>query len=93
MALGPKGHDRYRNPYTQQMTPALYRVRAPFFWRNVAGLIVFSAIPAAVYGFTYYKMTADEFDDIPIPPISDEELKKLKVEYEASKAAAAAENK
>jgi len=27
-------------------------------------------------------MTDDDFGDIPIPPISDEELKKLQSEYE-----------
>ncbi|EDK47398.1 conserved hypothetical protein [Lodderomyces elongisporus NRRL YB-4239] len=67
------------------MTPALYRVRQPFFWRNTISLFVIGSIPLAAYWYTFTKMTEDEFSDIPIPPISDEELTKLKKEYEAGK--------
>ncbi|KAK6458471.1 cytochrome oxidase assembly protein 3, mitochondrial, partial [Scheffersomyces xylosifermentans] len=67
------------------MTPALYRVRAPFFWRNMIGLALCSSIPLGVYGYTWYILNKDEFSDIPIPPISDSELAKLKKEYEESK--------
>ena len=80
-----KGHDRYRDPRTHQITPALYRVRAPFFWRNTIGLFVVGSIPLAVYWYAFTKIGEDDFSDIPIPPISDEELKKLKLEYENKK--------
>lgn len=63
------------------MTPALYRVRAPFFWRNMAGLLVFTGIPLGVYAYTWKQLSDDDFSDIPIPPISDSELAKLKEEY------------
>ena len=81
-----KGHDRYRDPRTHQMTPALYRVRAPYFKRNMLGLLVFSALPLGVYYYTFTTLSHDEFADIPIPPVSDDELAKLKKEY-ASNAA------
>ena len=80
-----KGHDRYRDPKTHQITPALYRVRAPFFWRNTIALFAVSSIPLAVYLYTFKKMGDDDLGDIPIPPISDEELQKLKLEYENQK--------
>ncbi|ODV82066.1 cytochrome oxidase assembly protein 3, mitochondrial [Suhomyces tanzawaensis NRRL Y-17324] len=81
----PKGHDRYRDPVTHQMTPALYRVRKPYFWKNMLGLAVFSAIPLTVYYFTFKTLSEDEFSDIPIPPIADDELAKLKKQYEQSR--------
>lgn len=64
------------------MTPALYRVRAPFFKKNMIGLAVFTAIPLAVYAYTWNMLSQDEFSDIPIPPLSDSEIEKLKKEYE-----------
>lgn len=67
------------------MTPALYRVRKPFFWRNVIGLGLVGVIPLAVYGYTWVTIAKDDFSDIPIPPISDSDLTKLKSEYEARK--------
>ncbi|KAG5417947.1 COA3 [Candida metapsilosis] len=82
----PKGHDRYRDPVTHQITPALYRVRQPFFWRNTIAFFIVGAIPLGVYFYTFRKMTDDDFADIPIPPISDEELKKLQSEYEGKNA-------
>lgn len=67
------------------MSPALLRVRAPFFWRNTIGLLLVTAIPAGVYYYTWQTLTKDEFGDIPIPPISDTELAKLRKEYEEKK--------
>ncbi|KAI5950171.1 COA3 [Candida jiufengensis] len=75
----------YRDPITHQITPALYRVRQPFFWRNTAGLFVIGGLPLLVYWYTFYKMTEDDFSDIPIPPISDEELSKLQKEFNEKK--------
>lgn len=63
------------------MSPALYRVRAPYFWRNFAGFLLVSAVPLGVYMYTWNMLSQDEFADIPIPPITDEELAKLKKEY------------
>lgn len=67
------------------MTPALLRVRAPYFWRNTIGLFLVGAIPLGVYGYTWNFLSQDELSDIPIPPISDEELAKLKKDYENKK--------
>lgn len=41
-----------------------------------------SAIPLGAYMYTWKMMTADDLGDIPVPPISDEELAKLKKQYE-----------
>ena len=67
------------------MSPALYRVRAPFFWKNTIGFFAVAAIPLGVYAYTWSKMSEDDFGDIPIPPISDAELAKLRKEYEEKK--------
>lgn len=67
------------------MTPALYRVRQPFFWKNFFGFFLVSSVPLGVYMYTWNMLSKDEFADIPIPPISDEELAKLKKEYEQNK--------
>ncbi|CAI5760377.1 unnamed protein product [Candida verbasci] len=81
----PKGQTRYYDPKTHQMTPALYRVRAPFFWRNTIALFLLGSVPVGIYYYTFHKIAEDDFADIPIPPISEEELKKLKLEYEQKK--------
>ncbi|WPK23689.1 hypothetical protein PUMCH_000931 [Australozyma saopauloensis] len=67
------------------MTPALYRVRKPFFWKNMLGLLVFGSIPVGVYMYTWNFLSKDDFGDIPIPPISDAELAELRKEYEHKK--------
>lgn len=41
-----------------------------------------AAVPLGVYMYTWRILTKDDFSDIPIPPISEEELSKLKKEYE-----------
>lgn len=43
--------------------------------------IVVGSIPLGVYAYTWLFLNKDEFGDIPIPPVSDEELAKLKKEY------------
>lgn len=70
------------------MTPALYRVRQPFFKKNMIGLAVFLAVPLAVYWYTWHTLSKDEFGDIPIPPLSDAEIEKLKKEYDSKQLAA-----
>lgn len=67
------------------MTPALLRLRAPFFAKNMIGLALATSIPLGVYFYTVDMLSKDEFSDIPIPPIADDELAKLKKEYEDKK--------
>ena len=69
------------------MTPAMIRARRPYFWKNAATFAVLSTITVSVYLYTYSFLGKDTFEDVPIPPITDEELKKLKQQYEAEKAA------
>jgi cytochrome c oxidase assembly factor 3 len=69
------------------MTPAMIRARRPYFWKNAATFAVLSTITVSVYFYTYSFLGKDTFDDIPIPPIDDAELQKLRKEYEAEKAA------
>lgn len=80
-----KGHGRYRDPKTFEMSPALLRVRAPYFVRNMIGLVIATSVPVGVYYYTFNMLSKDEFSDIPIPPIADDELAKLKKEYEDKK--------
>ncbi|QEL61771.1 hypothetical protein SBP28_003778 [Candidozyma auris] len=50
---------------------------------NLFALGIVGAIPLGVYAYTWRVLNQDDFADIPIPPISDEELAKLKKEYES----------
>ncbi|CAH6719659.1 cytochrome c oxidase assembly factor 3, mitochondrial [[Candida] jaroonii] len=81
----PKSHSKYRNQKTFEITPALYRVRSQYFNRNLIGFFAVTAIPLGVYLYTWKMLTTDDLSDIPIPPISDEELSKLKKEYSSKK--------
>lgn len=65
----------------------MIRARRPYFWKNAATFAVLSTITVSVYFYTYSFLGKDTFDDIPIPPIDDAELQKLRKEYEAEKAA------
>lgn len=47
------------------------------------GLVLVGSVPLGVYAYTWMVLNKDEFEDIPIPPISDEELSKLRKEYES----------
>lgn len=49
------------------------------------GLALATSIPLGVYFYTVDMLSKDEFSDIPIPPIADDELAKLKKEYEDKK--------
>lgn len=68
------------------MSPAMLRARRPYFWKNVAVFGALLCIPLAVYGYTYSFLHTDDFEDIPVPPLSDEEVKKLQKEYREEKA-------
>lgn len=69
------------------MTPAMIRARQPFFRRNMIGLGILLGVTGGVYAYTYNFLHKDnDFADVPIPPISEEELAQLKKEYEVLKA-------
>lgn len=67
------------------MTPALLRVRSPFVKKNILAFFIIGSVPVGIYAYTMLILRKDEFSDIPVPPVSDEELSKLKKEYEKSK--------
>lgn len=73
------------DPKTFRMTPAMMRARRPYFWKNAVGLVVVGVIPVGIYAYTWQMLHKDEFADVPIPPISEEELARLKQEYERSR--------
>lgn len=69
------------------MTPAMIRARQPFFRRNMIGLGLLLGVTGGVYFYTYNFLHRDnDFADVPVPPISEEELAQLKKEYEVLKA-------
>lgn len=68
----------------------MIRARRPYFWKNAATFAVLSTLTVSVYFYTYSFLGKDTFEDVPIPPMDEEELKKLRKEYEAEKAAKAA---
>ncbi|ODV60353.1 Coa3p ASCRUDRAFT_76351 [Ascoidea rubescens DSM 1968] len=76
---------KYLNHKTWRMTPSFIRARQPYFWKNFATFFILAAIPTSAYFYTYKFLGKDDLADIEIPPISEEDLKKLKAEYEAEK--------
>lgn len=66
------------------MTPAMIRARKPFFWKNAAAFVVLGSIATGIYFYTYSFLEKDDFSDVPVPPISDEELEQLRQEYHQS---------
>ncbi|CCE91767.1 Coa3p TDEL_0D01830 [Torulaspora delbrueckii] len=84
MVLDPS---RYQDTRTWKMTPAMIRARQPFFRRNMIGLGLLLGVTGGVYFYTYNFLHRDnDFADVPVPPISEEELAQLKKEYEVLKA-------
>jgi cytochrome c oxidase assembly factor 3 len=75
----------YYEPHTYRMSPALLRARQPYFVKNMIGLAILMAVPVGIYAYTYNFLNQDDFDDIPIPPLDDETIKKLQKEYEEEK--------
>ena len=83
MVLDPS---RYQDTRTWKMTPAMIRARQPFFRRNMIGLGLLLGVTGGVYFYTYNFLHRDnDFADVPVPPISEEELAQLKKEYEVLK--------
>ncbi|XBW37636.1 hypothetical protein QEN19_003218 [Hanseniaspora menglaensis] len=69
-----------------RMSNALLRAREPYWKKNV----LFGGILFAFFGgsllYTFKTiLSSDEFQDIPIPPIEEEDLKRLRAEYEEKK--------
>lgn len=65
----------------------MLRARKQYFWRNAATFTILGGLSLGIYLYTYRFLAMDEFEDIEIPPVSEEDLKKLKAEYEADKLA------
>lgn len=63
----------------------MLRARRPYFWKNLAVFTVLSSISFSVYMYTYSFLMQDDFGDIPIPPVSDEDLAKLQDDYKKGK--------
>lgn len=76
----------YHDPITGKMTPAMIRARRPFFKGNMIGLSLLVGVTGGIYYYTYNFLHKDnDFNDVPIPPLSEEQIKQLKEEYENKK--------
>lgn len=67
------------------MTPAALRARKPFFWKNIAMASGLFAMTAGIYFYSLHALVQDDFADIPVPPISEEELAKLRANRDAER--------
>lgn len=68
------------------MTPAALRARRPYFVKNMITALGLFALTGGIYLYTFKSIQRDDdFSDVPVPPISDENLDKLKREYEQEK--------
>ncbi|AGO12198.1 AaceriAEL163Cp [[Ashbya] aceris (nom. inval.)] len=83
---------RYQDPRTWKMTPAMLRARQPYVKGNLFGLVTLLGVAGGIYAYTYRALHKDDdFADVPIPPVSEEELRQLRQEYELHKKQRAAE--
>ncbi|CCC68831.1 hypothetical protein NCAS_0B07470 [Naumovozyma castellii] len=79
----PLERSPYQDPRTWKMTPAMIRARKPFFKGNMIGLAAFTGLSVGIYFYTYSFLHKDnDFSDVPIPPVSEEELAQLRKEFE-----------
>lgn len=67
------------------MTPAALRARKPFFWKNIIMASGLFALTAGIYAYSLHALIQDDFADVPVPPISEQELAKLRAERDAEK--------
>lgn len=70
---------QYRNP-NGTFTAAAIRARSPYAAKNAIvglGLLSFCGF---CYWWAYESFTPDDFEDVPMPPISAEDLEKLQAE-------------
>ncbi|GMM33187.1 Coa3 protein [Saccharomycopsis crataegensis] len=72
----------YQDQRTWKMTPSMIRARSQYFWPNAITFTVLGGLSVGIYFYTYHFLAKDEFDDIEIPPVSEEDLKKLREEYQ-----------
>ncbi|CAI8496630.1 hypothetical protein ACO0OL_002165 [Hanseniaspora opuntiae] len=86
MATLPHQRKGYYDRSRGRMSNALLRAREPYIKKSIMLGGVLFGIFFGTLGYTYTKILAsDDFQDVPIPPISEEDLKLLKAEYEATK--------
>lgn len=67
----------YRNP-NGTYTAAAIRARAPYAPKNAFLGISLLSFCVGCYLWAYKSFTPDDFSDVPIPPVSEEELVRLK---------------
>ncbi|PRT55034.1 Cytochrome c oxidase assembly factor 3, mitochondrial [Wickerhamiella sorbophila] len=71
---------KYRNP-NGTMTMAAIRARQPYALRNALLGLGMLSFAVGTYMWAYQSFTPDDFSDVPVPPLSEEELARLRKEY------------
>ncbi|VEU20073.1 DEKNAAC100452 [Brettanomyces naardenensis] len=84
-----RGSSYYENG-SYRMSPAMIRARRPYFWRNFGTFLIIASVPLGVYLYTFSFLHTDDLEDIPVPPLSDEQVQELQKEYRKEKAEQAA---
>lgn len=69
--------NKYRNP-NGTFTAAAIRARQPFAARNAVVGIGLLSFCGFCYLWAYQSFTPDDFGDVPIPPLDEEQINKLK---------------
>ncbi len=64
----------------------MLRARRPYFWGNLLTFGVLLTVPIGVYYYTFHLLHKDDFEDIPVPPLDDAQVKELQKEYREEKA-------
>lgn len=70
---------KYRNP-NGTYTAAALRARRPFAARNALLGVSLMGFCGFCYWWAYNSFLPDDFSDVPIPPVSEEELNRIRAE-------------
>ncbi|KAK9457612.1 hypothetical protein V1511DRAFT_494123 [Dipodascopsis uninucleata] len=64
-----------------RMTPAMLRTRQKYFRRNFLTGLFLAGFVTSVYTYAATAGGADDFSDVPIPPIAEDQIENLKKDY------------
>lgn len=75
---------KYRNA-NGTMTMAAVRARQPYAKKNAALGVTLLSFVGLTYWWAYKNFTPDDFGDVPVPPLPEEELEQLRKQYDMKK--------
>ncbi|KAK9248592.1 hypothetical protein V1506DRAFT_518829 [Lipomyces tetrasporus] len=75
------GVNKYQDA-SSRMSPALLRARSRYTQRNIVTGIVIAGIVGGIYTYAATATGSDDFSDVPMPPVPEDAVDKLRRERE-----------